>query len=176
MSKSGSPAARPMTGTPAWRSAVAWSVMAMVLDGRSALTRGLMVVSTASALTVAILAPHLRDSLALRIEETSTLQRRRRRRGRGRSAEAAKGTAAGQAAHLGNETEPVPVEVLVGRVKDGVEEEGAEREEKETIGAAALCWLVARWCEVAGPRSVLKWESDTASLHHVMLVLFIICR
>ena len=93
-------------------------------------------------------------------------------------AEPAKGTAAGQAAHLGNETEPVPVEVLVGRVKDGVEEEeeGAEREEKETIGAAALCWLVARWCEVAGPRSVLKWESDTASLHHVMLVLFIICR
>ena len=70
---------------------------------------------------------------------------------------------------------------MVGRVKDGVEEEeeeeeGAEREEKETIGAAALCWLVARWCEVAGPRSVLKWESDTASLHHVMLVLFIICR
>ena len=35
------------------------------------------------------------------------------------------------------------MEVLVGRVKDGVEEEeeGAEREEKETIGAAALCWL-----------------------------------
>jgi len=106
--------------------------MAMVLDGRSALTRGLMVVSTASALTVAILAPHLRDSLALRIEETSTLQRRRRRRGRGRSAEAAKGTAAGQAAHLGNETEPVPVEVLVGRVKDGVEEE--EEAEGNTDG------------------------------------------
>jgi len=70
-------------------------------------------------------------------------------------AEAAKGT---EAAHLGKETEAVPGEVLVGTVKDGVEEEeeeGAEREEKETIGAAALCWLVARWCEVAGPRSVV---------------------
>lgn len=55
VSKSGSPAARPMTGTPAWRSALAWSVMAMVLEGRSALTRGLMDVSTASALTAAIL-------------------------------------------------------------------------------------------------------------------------
>jgi len=66
--------------------------MAMVLDGRSALTRGLMVVSTASALTVAILAPHFRDSFALRIEEISSLQRRRR--GGGRLAEAAKGAAA----------------------------------------------------------------------------------
>lgn len=44
-----------MTGTPACRSAVAWSVIAMVLDGRSALTVGLMDASTASALTADIL-------------------------------------------------------------------------------------------------------------------------
>jgi len=56
VSKSGSPTARPITGTPACRSAIAWSVMAMVLDGRSALTLGLMDVSTASARTTAILA------------------------------------------------------------------------------------------------------------------------
>lgn len=54
-----------MTGTPACRSAVAWSVMAMVLDGLSAFTRGLMVVSTASARTVTILALDFCDSLAL---------------------------------------------------------------------------------------------------------------
>lgn len=45
-----------MTGTPASRSAVAWSVMAMVSDGRSEFTLGLMDVSTASARTAAILA------------------------------------------------------------------------------------------------------------------------
>lgn len=41
VSKSGSPAARRMTGTPAWTSAVAWSVMATVLEGLTAFTRGL---------------------------------------------------------------------------------------------------------------------------------------
>jgi hypothetical protein len=51
--KSGSPAARPMTGSPACRNVVAWSVMAMFLDDRSALIVGLMDVSTASALTTA---------------------------------------------------------------------------------------------------------------------------
>lgn len=78
--------------------------MAMVLDGLSALTRGLMVVSIASARTVTILALDFCDSLA-----------------------------------LGNDTElPVPGEVFVGRLKDGVEvEEGAEREEKDAIGASA---------------------------------------
>jgi hypothetical protein len=121
--------------------------MAMVLDGRSALTRGLMVVSTASALTVAILALHFCGTLALRIKETNKPSpkgtHRRRRGGRGRLVEAAKsrkGTAA-QAAHLENETEPVPGEALVGMVKDGVE---------VAIGAAARfllrSWLVAaRW-------------------------------
>jgi hypothetical protein len=51
-------------------------------------------------------------------------------------------------------------EVLVGRVKavkHGVEEE----REEETIEAAAVCRLVARGCEVAGLRSVFKWESDS---------------
>lgn len=41
VSKSGSPAANPITGTPAWRSAVAWSVIAMVLEGLRELTLGL---------------------------------------------------------------------------------------------------------------------------------------
>jgi hypothetical protein len=48
----------------------------------------------------------------------------------------------------------VPGEVFVGRLKDGVEvEEGAEREEKDAIGASAAAlarWLVARLCEVVG--------------------------
>lgn len=52
----------------------------------------------------------------------------------------------------------MPGEVLVGRLKDGVEveEEGAEREEKDAIGASSGCcsvlarWLVARFCEVVG--------------------------
>jgi len=43
----------------------------------------------------------------------------------------------------------------VGRLKDGVEveEEGAEMEEKDAIGAPAAAlarWLVARFCEVVG--------------------------
>jgi hypothetical protein len=51
--------------------------MAMVLDGLSALTRGLMVVSTASARTVTILALDFSDSLALRIKDTSSSLYRR---------------------------------------------------------------------------------------------------
>lgn len=46
VSKSGSPAASLMTGTPDSTKAVAASAMAMVLDGFKAATRGLMVVST----------------------------------------------------------------------------------------------------------------------------------
>lgn len=46
VSKSGSPAASPMTGTPDWTRAVAWSVMAMVFEGLTELTLGLTVGST----------------------------------------------------------------------------------------------------------------------------------
>lgn len=49
MSKSGSPAARRMTGTPAWKRAVAWSLMATVLEGLTALTRGLSERSTSKS-------------------------------------------------------------------------------------------------------------------------------
>jgi hypothetical protein len=49
VSKSGSPAARPITSTPRSRMARAASVRAMVLDGRSAATAGLSVGSTAAA-------------------------------------------------------------------------------------------------------------------------------
>lgn len=57
----------------------------------------------------------------------------------------------------------------MGRLKDGVEaeEEWAEREEKDAIGAPAAAllarWLVAPFCEVVGPLWVLccsAWEGE----------------
>jgi hypothetical protein len=92
--------------------------MAMVLDGRSALTRGLMDVSTASALTAAILDFLVAACFPCRSHGA-----------------------------LEKEMEPVLGEGLVGRVKydeDEEEEEGVEREEKAIgeRGFFALSWLV----------------------------------
>jgi hypothetical protein len=70
VSKSGSPVARPM---------IAWSVMAMVLEGHSTLACGLMDVSTASALTAAILdllAPCLLSHDALQPRKQSKFDQR----------------------------------------------------------------------------------------------------
>lgn len=56
MSKSGSPAASRMTGTPAWTREVARSLMATVLEGLTALTRGLMEGSTGKSACEALTA------------------------------------------------------------------------------------------------------------------------
>lgn len=57
VSKSGSPAANRITGTPAWTRAVAWSVMATVLDGLREMTLGLNEVSIWVSLTVPLRVP-----------------------------------------------------------------------------------------------------------------------
>ena len=51
VSKSGSPAAKRITGTPACTRAVAWSVMATVLEGLTEFTLGLREISTSIAFT-----------------------------------------------------------------------------------------------------------------------------
>jgi hypothetical protein len=106
--------------------------MAMVLEGRSAFTRGLMDVSTASALTAAIL-----DLLVPCLLSHDALQPKKILTNRGWT-DCNRGRRSCGGAHLEKETEPVPGEGLVGRVKDEEEEDEGVAREENAIGVVSL--------------------------------------